>query len=593
MNRLQKFLSTERGVAAPMFAMVLTSLLGVSALAVDMGNNWQEKRQLSNAVDAAALAAASDYAFGEQGCLGAATQYLLLNEPDAILTSCETGGDTVNGTYGWVVVTADVPIEQHFGKVLGINEVTATVRTAAMWGIPATQEATGARPFGVCKDTLEADPDYQDWLANGGTSDPIRIMYDKDNLADCTGSDEVCTAVIDATDIRDLVTVGGDAVYKSGQDKYILTPDQYNKAGTVMSTARIDLNEDFDIVFDIKLGKNDNNGADGIGFVFHNDPAGTNAIGFLGGGLGMSTIRNSIGIEFDTWQNTERFWGTWTQASDDPWEDHTAIYDPEHLIVPDTYDNNYLYGAASRLSPLVTLPNIENNRWHIAEINWDATTEQLAYSFDGFQVANLQIDLINDHFLDDHAYFGFASSTGGAKNKHQLKFTTFDATVEGEDVPCEDDGGGGAGVPGNWGMIDFDGGNNSNNDAKDWIENGYSGLVDAGVFSGDPGALSGSHSGSLWQLYSSGETFAVPVFDYAEGTGANTTFTVTDFVYAKLNDYQVTGSQSGRHLELVLTKAVVDSACCLSAADAANATDLQVRATRMTALDESGYPIDR
>ena len=593
---LEGFRFDERGIAAPMMAMFLTSLLGVSALAVDMGNNWQEKRQLNTAVDAATLAAALDYAHGTQGCLSSATDYLIRNVPDAVLTSCQTGGDTINGTWGWVTVTAEVPIDQYFGKVLGIDQVRATVESSAMWGIPADPDFAGARPFAICLETLEDDPDYQAWQASGGESNPIRIPYDKTSPNDCTGGEEEeeCVAVITATDIIDLVTIGGDASYKANKDRFTLTPDQYNQAGTVMSTARIDLREDFDIVFEVYLGKSDS-GADGLGFVFHNDPAGSQAIGFFGGGLGMSTIQNSIGIEFDTWHNGESFWDTGQQAGDDPWSDHTAIYDPEHLIVPNNYDNNYLYGAATRLSPLVTLPNIEDKKWHTAEVNWDASTEQLSYSFDGFQVTNTQIDLINDHFGDTHAYFGFAASTGGAKNKHMLKFDTFDATVEGEGVECEESGGGSGsgGVPGNFGLIDFDGGNNSNDDTKDWIEHGYTGYVDPGVFEGDPGALSGSHSASLFSLYSSGESFPVPLYDYAEGSGANAQFTVTDFAYAKLNGYQVTGAQSGRYLELVLSEAVVDAECCAPVDPNDPPTDLHIRATRMTALDENGEPIYR
>jgi len=595
-SRLRRVLADERGIAAPMFAMFLTSLLGVSALAVDMGNNWQEKRRLNTAVDASALAAASDYAFGTQGCLSAAGDYLLRNAPNAVMTGCQTGGDTVGGTWGWVTVTAEVPIDQFFGKVLGIDAITATVESSAMWGIPASLQVGKARPFGICIETLQKDADFQAWQANGGTSDPIRIGYNKESPTDCTGSsagEDECSTVATAADVIDLVTIGGDASYKANKEEFTLTRDRYNQAGTVMSTARIDLREDFDIVFNVYLGKWDS-GADGLGFVFHNDPAGSAAIGHYGGGLGMSSIKNSIGIEFDTWHNTESFYDTGQQASDDTSADHTAIYDPEHLISPNNYPNNYLYGAGSRLSPLVTLPNIEDRSWHTAEVNWDASTEHLSYSFDGFQVAVLQIDLINDHFGDTHAHFGFSSSTGGAKNLQKLKFDTFSATVEGEGVECagaEEPAEGG--IPGNWGMIDFDGGNNSNQDTKDWIADGYPGGIDAGTFEGDPGAMSGSHAAALSSVYASGEVFPVPLYSLAEGSGSGATFTVTDFVFARLSGYSVTGSQNDRYIELILSSAIVDSPCCMQV-DPANApNDLNIRATRGTALDDNGDPVYR
>ena len=573
-----------------MFGLFVTGFLGISAMAVDMGNNWQEKRELTNAVDSAALAAASEYAFGGQGCLNEGATYLLSNRPDAVITSCTSHGDE---DFGWVVITAEVQVDQYFGKVLGVNSVTASVTSNAMWGSPSDPAVKGARPFGVCLETLAREAEFQDWQANGGTSDEIRIYYDKDHPADCTGSSDV--PCVDESNIDEIVNVAGDAYYVPQYDYFILTPDRYNKAGTVMSTERIDITEDFNITFDVYLGKRDN-GADGIGFVFHNDPSGQNAIGFLGGGLGMSTIRNSIGIEFDMWHNTESFYDTGQQASDDVWQDHTAIYDPEHLITPDNYENNYLYGADSRLTPLVTLNNIEDRRWHTAEVNWDSSLQQLSYTFDGFQVGLLTIDLADDHFEGDYAHFGFAASTGGAKNIHALMFDEFDATLEGQDPNCSSSGSGDSGssgdpIAGNWGMIDFDGGNNSNNDTKEWIENGYSGYVDPGTFEGDPGALSGSHSASLYSLFASQEVFTVPLFDYAEGNGANATFDVTQFAYATLNGYNVTGSQSGRYLELRLHSVTSDQECC--AEPSSSDEKLHIKATRIVSLDDDGNPVRR
>ena len=65
----------------------------------------------------------------------------------------------------------------------------------------------------------------------------------------------------------------------------------------------------------------------------------------------------------------------------------------------------------------------------------------------------------------------------------------------------------GANVPGNWGVLDFDGGANSSNDTKDWIEFGYPGLVTApGTSPGDPGAFSNGLGAALDTLKTSGRS---------------------------------------------------------------------------------------
>ena len=118
-------------------------------------------------------------------------------------------------------------------------------------------------------------------------------------------------------------------------------------------------------------------------------------------------------------------------------------------------------------------------------------------------------------------------------------------------------------VPGNWGIQDFNGGSNSNAETQAWTRNGYPGLVSVGDnIPGDTGAFSNSLDAGLAYLKSSGEAFALPVFDTATGNGSNASFRIIAFVFVKLVDYKTTGTQAARYMDLVFTKGVISGTCC-------------------------------
>ena len=118
-------------------------------------------------------------------------------------------------------------------------------------------------------------------------------------------------------------------------------------------------------------------------------------------------------------------------------------------------------------------------------------------------------------------------------------------------------------APGNWGIVNFDGGSNSNNDTKTWTLSGYPGSVSVGdTVSGNPGAFSNSLDAGLSYLKASGGTFALPVFDTITGPGANAKMHIVAFVIVKLVDYRVTGNQAARYLDVIFTNSIVSGTCC-------------------------------
>ncbi len=119
-------------------------------------------------------------------------------------------------------------------------------------------------------------------------------------------------------------------------------------------------------------------------------------------------------------------------------------------------------------------------------------------------------------------------------------------------------------APGNWGVIDFDGGANSNSDTQDWVENGYPGEVEPGWFEGDTGAFSQSLPISAVV----GKEIQLPVFDdYNQLGGSNAEFRIIGFVTVVIVDFKSNGAEGDRFLDLQFRSGVAAGRCCGSGID--------------------------
>jgi Flp pilus assembly protein TadG len=135
-------------------------------------------------------------------------------------------------------------------------------------------------------------------------------------------------------------------------------------------------------------------------------------------------------------------------------------------------------------------------------------------------------------------------------------------------------------APGNWGVFDFNGGSNSNNETRDWLANGYDGNVEIGQWvEGNPGAFSNSLGTELSELKSKGTIFALPVFDAVQGNGANAEFHLVAVVSVRLVDYKATGSQAQRFIRVEFHKYIAQGRCC------GGGTDTGTRVVTICAVD--------
>lgn len=151
--------------------------------------------------------------------------------------------------------------------------------------------------------------------------------------------------------------------------------------------------------------------------------------------------------------------------------------------------------------------------------------------------------------------------------------------------------------PGNWGWLDYDGGSNPVGDLRDWIINGYDGLVTApddcdadgtgpdpsggagDQCNGDPGAQSGtgntcsdsSVGNALACIKSTAgniKEFPIVIFDSAiscepgGGGGNNCKYDLARYAFVRLWGFDVGGNESSRYFDFEFVEGVATGTCC-------------------------------
>ena len=130
--------------------------------------------------------------------------------------------------------------------------------------------------------------------------------------------------------------------------------------------------------------------------------------------------------------------------------------------------------------------------------------------------------------------------------------------IESDGTTCGGD------VPGNWAMIDFDGGSNSNAELQDRVVHGYDGVIELPVtLNGDPGIPTPSID--IDTLI--GEIVRIPVFADARSSGANAEYDLEGYVTIEIVDVVMTGAAAGRHIDVRFVTATLGEAPTLSSAE--------------------------
>lgn len=189
-----------------------------------------------------------------------------------------------------------------------------------------------------------------------------------------------------------------------------LTPAQNWASGSIWYPDKISLAESFEAVVQVNLGCKNSDGADGVVFGFQ--PVST-SIGTGGGAIGFGGVAPSLGIELDTYQNTD---------IGDPAFDHIAI------VSNGVVSHNSASNLAGPVQANSSNPNIEDCQFHDLRVSWNATTKLLRVYWDCQLRLSYTGDLVQNIFGGNpEVFWGFTSATGGLNNIHQVcfQYTTF------------------------------------------------------------------------------------------------------------------------------------------------------------------------
>ncbi len=149
-SRLTRVQEDDTGATLVFVAVILVALLALAAFAVDFGRMYEERRQLQNGADAAALAIAGDCARGL--CAGAYDEYAVAesyvdsNARDDAANAWKVELDLVAQTVTVHNRTEDPggdnQFDMLFAGVVGFDSLTVGAQATVAWGGLATPIAT-------------------------------------------------------------------------------------------------------------------------------------------------------------------------------------------------------------------------------------------------------------------------------------------------------------------------------------------------------------------------------------------------------------------------------------------------------------------
>ncbi len=176
-------LGNEKGAIAIIVAFSLVALIMVTALVIDVGSLYQERRFLQTVADSAALAGAQELPESPDVARHRAIEYAAEHGVTITSTDVDIGSTLAsNDTITVIPVNPNAPL--YFARVLGIDSVRIQARATAR--IASPEEPTGVVPWGIPKDNWELGKEYVLKLGPPGEKGNFRAL----RLDDEKGADK-------------------------------------------------------------------------------------------------------------------------------------------------------------------------------------------------------------------------------------------------------------------------------------------------------------------------------------------------------------------------------------------------------------------
>ena len=223
-----------------------------------------------------------------------------------------------------------------------------------------------------------------------------------------TGANAITISYSDFSDLSAFQLNGSAASIPNpaAPDNALRLTNNLSQSGSAFLTDAISLNNQasFSARFDFRIfdaiGSFDNDGwgADGLSFVVQTV---SNSVGGAGGGIGYRYITDSVGIEFDTWNNPE-------------WDDA----DGNHVGIN-------LEGDVNSVAQATVSPRMNNGEVWTAWIDYDGVNDllEVRLSDTGLRsdlaLLSYNLDLVSV-LGSTNAFVGFTSGTGSAGGHHDI-----------------------------------------------------------------------------------------------------------------------------------------------------------------------------
>jgi Flp pilus assembly protein TadG len=205
---------SERGQTLPLITLFMFVLLGICALAIDAGLWYQQKRQLQNGADAAALAGALSLPQGwTQASSSAGTEFSQnLIGPNSGTATYQQA--TMYRSGDSVLVTATRQSPTFFAKAFGKSAVTLTVTAQAT----IANSGGGALPWGVMPVGYQPGQSYDIYTKNGPNNGAVRLAAWDGSSCSTSGGSALYSNELGGSETLCPVVVGDTEKTDAGQN---------------------------------------------------------------------------------------------------------------------------------------------------------------------------------------------------------------------------------------------------------------------------------------------------------------------------------------------------------------------------------------